>query len=882
MPQRPVQPDDRADRDRDRDDHHDDPLATLPSRRSYGSAATARQIPPSVTRLATGPERTRTPDLSPGGRFGRYTVGAELGRGGMGVVVTVDDPQLRRQLAMKLLLRPDSPPTIDRFMEEAQITGQLEHPHIVPVHELGVDAAGRPWLTMKRVTGMTLRERLSRLPDGPLTGDTLRELLGIFDRVCDAVAFAHSRGVVHRDLKPDNVMLGEFGEVLVMDWGVAAPRARLAGQAQAPVATQAATVAGAARPTRASQRAISDRREASPELTADGDILGTPAYMPPEQAEGRIDQIDERTDIFALGGILYSMLTGALPYEGNSPVEVLVKAARRSLVPPRRRAPRRRVPRDLDAIAMKAMSAKRENRYASVADLKADLAAYLGYRPVSARRIGPLARAHKWTRRHPTATAVVTLLLVFGAVLTAVVTGMRAREARLAAEQERSEHDRRDAEWRALAAQGRFDELTRQMGAEMVAGRDEALEEFLSAWYRRPARQSDSAFVDSLGRDRIGRYLLSFDRLLTSGEALGVEVQATDWFYRGLLRQVGIDDRLGAVDDYTQALKLDPSLLVARYNRAIVLIDLQQDAAARADLQAVTEADPDHIQAFYNLARACERLGQKDEALGIYNRLIARDPQHIEALNNRGMMLDAAGRDDEALADYSAAIAIRPDMVEARVNRAALYLEMHMQAEAEADLAVALRADEDYANAWNCKGNLLREMGRLADAEAAFTRAIKLDERTGWFRANRGVVRMMRGDYDAALQDFNAAIEDDAEDISALYNRGVILQSRNDPAGAMRDYNVLLRVMPRHPQGRVNRGVLRLNVEHDAAGALADLDVAVQAKPDLWQGWVARAHSLADLGRKAEALESLDKGLECCPPDQRDNIIRQRDQLRGQ
>jgi len=259
---------------------------------------------------------------------GRYELGPELARGGMGVVHRAVDRPFDREVAIKLLTpRLAGTPAADRFVDEARITGRLQHPSIPPVHEVGVLPDGNPFLVMKLIRGRTLTDEIAATPRpsgraalGPagLDDDDEREAVGhrdrllrAFEQVCLAVAFAHSRRVVHRDLKPQNVMVGAFGEVQVMDWGLAKELAAPAGKRLDP---------GAAEPG-----------EGPEDRTRVGDVVGTPAYMPPEQARGENDRVDERADVFALGGVLCAILTGAAPYQGLSGHEVLGKAAAAAL-----------------------------------------------------------------------------------------------------------------------------------------------------------------------------------------------------------------------------------------------------------------------------------------------------------------------------------------------------------------------------------------------------------------------------------------------------------------------------------------------------------------------------------------------------------------------
>ena len=235
----------------------------------------------------------------------------------MGAVLKGRDPDLGRDVALKVLREDfrDNADMVRRFVEEAQIGGQLQHPGIVPIYEMGTFGDRRPFFSMKLVKGDTLAQLLAGRKD---PGDGLPRFLSIFESIAQTVAYAHARGVIHRDLKPSNVMVGAFGEVQVMDWGLAKvlPRGGVADDAEAGKVPQEETVIATAR----SGSADSD-------LSRAGSVLGTPSYMAPEQARGEIDRVDERADVFALGSILCEILTGQPAFVGRTSGEIQRKAA---------------------------------------------------------------------------------------------------------------------------------------------------------------------------------------------------------------------------------------------------------------------------------------------------------------------------------------------------------------------------------------------------------------------------------------------------------------------------------------------------------------------------------------------------------------------------
>jgi serine/threonine-protein kinase len=279
----------------------------------------------------------------------KYTFIKELARGGMGTVYLAEDRELNRLVAIKVLNTPEMTEDLrNRMVREAQIIARLEHPGIVPVHDVGTLPDGRVFYAMKFVRG-------SRLDEYAAVNDSIRDRLRKFQAVCDAVAFAHAHGVIHRDLKPQNIMIGSFGEVLVLDWGVAKI---LGGHGDGERGRH-----GDCHPVSASPHL--------PVSTRDGAVIGTRDYMSPEQARGEIDQLDERADVYSLGAVLHFLLKDQ-PKPG--------KAA--------------------EAICSKARASAKEDRYSSASELSADIGRLLDAEPVSAYEESAIEKASRWVSKN--------------------------------------------------------------------------------------------------------------------------------------------------------------------------------------------------------------------------------------------------------------------------------------------------------------------------------------------------------------------------------------------------------------------------------------------------------------------------------------------------
>ena len=367
----------------------------------------------------------------------RFRILRPHAKGGLGEVFVARDEELHREVALKKIQErhADDASSRARFLLEAEVTGGLEHPGVVPVYGLGQYADGRPFYAMRFIKGDSLKEAIERFHKAEDKGSDageraleFRRLLGRFVDVCNAMAYAHSRGVLHRDLKPGNVMLGPYGETLVVDWGLA----KVVGRAEGPAISEEATL----RPDAASGSAA----------TMAGSAIGTPAYMSPEQAAGKLDLLGPATDVYSLGATLYSLLTGKAPFAGADHGAVLARVQRGDFPSPRQ--VKADVPKALEAICRKAMALRPEERYSSARALADDIEYWLADEPVSAWVEPRSVKARRWLGRHRTIVAATGAMVLSATVLLA---GATVQLSALNREKEQARSDAVDQAARAEA-----------------------------------------------------------------------------------------------------------------------------------------------------------------------------------------------------------------------------------------------------------------------------------------------------------------------------------------------------------------------------------------------------------------------------------------------
>jgi serine/threonine-protein kinase len=416
---------------------------------------------------------------------GRYQPLKEHAKGGLGEVFLAVDRELNREVALKRIQErfADHPESRRRFLLEAEITGRLEHPGIVPVYGLVHDPSGQPCYAMRFIQGESLQDAVRRFHEVAIDGpagtrdakgsssspqfDSLefRQLLQRLVSVCNTIAYAHSRGIIHRDIKPANIMLGKYGETLVVDWGLARSFAR--GDVEKASGELTLAPAGGS----------------SEGATQMGRAVGTPSYMSPEQAAGRWDKVGPISDVYGLGATLYTVLTGRVPFQGEDQFDILQKVQRGDLPKPRK--VRKNLPAPLEAI----------ERYATPQELAADLEHWLADEPVNAYQEPLSAKSWRWIRRHRSlvgAAAVVALIVVVLLAAAAFFLSSARESERLARLEAQSHRDLARENYRlvrsTLDGLVRRTATTRLKTTDLPRVREELLEETLAVYRKRSTR----------------------------------------------------------------------------------------------------------------------------------------------------------------------------------------------------------------------------------------------------------------------------------------------------------------------------------------------------------------------------------------------------------
>ncbi len=771
-------------------------LRTEVSGRLASSAAAVRSAGPNGPGDDT-PQEVRDARAAGAQRIGKYQIVRELGRGGMGSVHKAWDATLKRWVALKILLGLGGEEEIARFRREAQTAATLSHPGIVGVYEIGMDG-DRSFIAMEYIQGRTLAGEKPPLP----------RACEILIDVARAVDHAHRRGIIHRDLKPQNIMLEPGGQVRVMDFGLAKP---LRGRSQ---------------------------------VTIEGTVIGTPSYMSPEQADGRIAQIDHRSDVYSLGAVLYELLTGRPPFRGANVLETLTHVVEKQAPPPSKINPA--VPKTLETIVMKALDKEKTRRYPSAEAFARDLERFLKGQAIAAR---PRPRTALWIAG---AGALVAAVLI-----AALLPGRRVDEPApppvVAKKPAPPAAPRRDPR---AEAQRPYD-----LGQRLY---DDAR----LALYKQGADLSKMRDLMETAAGHFSEAIAVFpayhEAFLGRGQARALQNRSLDAL-RDYSKAIEI------LPDYPAALLARGQLHLARYVTFMASAgwrreeappevrkwrDLAVEDLTRARRAGLTGNDLEYCEASLALAE-----GKAQRAITLLSKLLegaAKNEEHFKLRGDAHFVLsgDATGEErldlpNRALRDFSEAIRLRPNYHEAYRHRGAVYFLAGKGDECLADLQAGLRMNPADSAALSDLGTYFQRTKRPDAALDYYARALQADPDNFRALSNRSSIRMAQKDYAAARADLEHALKVNPDHVAGIFNLAATRDAMGDTEEAIRLVSTVLARQPMFARGYWSRAVFRYKLGRWAE-ALDDLEKAVGIDPANYEA-VCRPH-LEDcrkrLGRK--------------------------------
>jgi tetratricopeptide (TPR) repeat protein len=868
----------------------------------------------------------------PGQRPEKYQLFGEIARGGMGAVLKGRDVDLGRELAVKVLLdsHKDNPELVRRFVEEAQIGGQLQHPGVVPIYELGSFVDRRPFFTMKLVKGRTLAELLRARENGPddfrgeagfhrrsdrkvdsvsakpLSMAELPRLLSIFESVAQTLAYAHTRGVIHRDLKPSNIMVGSFGEVQVMDWGLAKvlPRGGAADDEPRPRFEPEIPVS-----VIHTARSDSDASHA-------GSVLGTPGYMAPEQARGEIDAIDERADVFGLGAILCEILTGEPAFVGRTSAETLRKAGRGELSEAFVRLDASGAAAELIALTKDCLAAEPHDRPRRAGVVVERITAYLA--GVQERlRNAELARVEERARRRLTVAAAASVLglLILGgggwAYLEQLKAARRAAVERVVSEAlDEANLLRGQARLAVVDEQSRWSEaLSAAKRADGLLAGGEADNEVrsrvrtvLAALEREQAAARASA--DKLRHDRE-----LVDRLesIRGARSEHWDPNRTDTEYARAFREIGVDpDRIGPreagdrlrtrsepaelasyLDDWASARRsarrpepewrglveaaraIDPDPWRDRVRTQLG----NQDAAAIAWFRTLSDDDRAlNAQPAVSLVLLARQLtGQSDRARAeaVLYRAWRHHPDdfwinfELGRVDWNGKNYD---RPAEAVRFYSVAVAIRPRSSAAHYS---LGSALHAQGkldEAIAEFREAIGLKPGFAEPHYGLGVALQSQKKLDEAIVAYRTAIRIRPDDADARTALGSALAEQGKLDDAITEIRAAIRVESKLFEPHYRLAIILHRQKKLDEAIACYRTAIQLRPDEAAARANLAAA-LQEQGKLDEAISEYGTAIRIAPNLFEAHAGLGTVLHRERKHGEAIVAYRAAIRLKPDD---------------
>jgi serine/threonine-protein kinase len=852
----------------------------------------------------------------------RYQLQGEIARGGMGAVLRGRDVDLGRDLAVKVLLEKyvDRPEVARRFLEEAQIGGQLQHPGVVPVYDIG-RFGNRPFFTMKLVKGKTLAallgDRVTPVAHAPGSPTDLPRFLAIALQVTQALAYAHAKGVIHRDLKPANVMVGAFGEVQVMDWGLAKVLAEgsTADEERQSRERERADDASLIRTARSTGSAGTFGTQ-----TEAGSLLGTPAYMPPEQANGEVANLDRRADVFGLAAILCEILTGKPPYVGRSAEEVRRKAANGDLADATARLDGCGADPELIALTKACLAPEPIDRPRDAQAVADALTAYLD--GVQERlRQAELAEAEARARAVEEAKRRRLTLALAGTVLLAVTLGgggwlyvknerdarqaQTARDVHEALNQAAAFRERarttpgggtalfaqaREQAQRALALveSGPIDPLLKDQVARLQADLDEEERDRRLVTALDEARLAQAEAVAAESRFASERAVPKFREAFKAYGLPAGQSEPKAAAKRIRARPPAVCEAIVAALDDWDALAADPKLHITEphldwlravlaatdpadgWTRRFRAVRDQKDPARRKKalekLASEAKVETLPVRALTRLASQLERVGAKASAARLLRQAQRNHPADFWVNHNLGLVLRKVRppERDEAIRFLTTAVALRPQSPGAHCNLGVALKEMGRTDEAIVCYKKSIELAPQSALAHANLGVALVDKGRLADAIVSGRRAIKLDPKNTTAHKSLADTLYEKGQVDEAIDCYQKALVLEPKDPAIHNNLSAALRRKGRLDEAIACLRKAIALDPKDATAHSNLGVA-LKDKGRLEDAIACHQKAIALDPQYAPARNNLGVALRDRGRLEEAIACYQKAIALDP-----------------
>lgn len=791
--------------------------------------------------------------------FGKYVIEKKLGQGGMGAVYLALEPTLNRKVALKLMTF-EGEGAKERFMREARAAAKLRHTNIVQLYEIGTIGKYN-YFTMEYIQGKSL----DSLVKEKKTPALFNKLAKIISEIALALDYAHQSGIVHRDIKPSNILIDEEGKAYLTDFGLA-----------------------------------KELSKADSALTLSGSILGTPDYMSPEQAIGKLNKIDARSDIFSLGATLYHVLTGLPPFKSEELYQILNKVINKDPIMPRRL--NKNIPLDMETICLKCMEKEKFRRYQAAGELSHDLKKYLEGEPIAARRTGHLSKLWMKAKKNKIASvsmaAVVAILLVIGAVkiISDKMTVSKINEYRAAAKEEMQENNfakasetlnrllvllPEDAEAKKMLKVCREEIAKSQLSKTEKESWDRAKAVFdrgmLGA--RKPEERikianealkiypkfGDAFQVLGFAYKDLKQYDKAYEYFTKAIEA--TPTLAYSYYQKGWIAAFVWGNFEKALPDFKKVLEHDPNSDIGYFSQGVIYSMKGDHDQGIIYYDKAIQLNPEYQDAYRNRATSYSHKGDFKKALKDFDKAIDLDPDDEAVYNNRGGAYRKTGDNKHAIEDFSRAIQLNPGFPNAWYNLAVSYEQEKLFDKAIENYSAVITLNQDFVGeAYRHRGNVYYERNEYDNAIADYTQALRFNDKNADVYVCRGICHSKKGDIDRALDDFNQALKLNPKNPEIYGNRGNAFIAENNLDKALADYSRAVELSPGEPKWHNNRGIVYYR-KKEYEKAISDYNRALELDPKFANAYYHRGLAFSDKNEYDKALSDFNKAIEFNPDE---------------